>query len=148
MLLEINFTLVLFAVSFLIFIYLLNLTLYKPVGGIIEKRKNLIDSEYKAAKELTENANNLLESYKNQIKTARHEAQNTIQGAINEAAKKKQEKISLLNVTLVKEKETAQKQIQEEQKVAMKQIESQIKTLTDLITKKVLGMEGSLIGTH
>ena len=57
MLLEMNFTLVLFAVSFLIFIYLLNSALFKPVGKVIEERKNLIDGEYSKAKEFTQKAN-------------------------------------------------------------------------------------------
>ena len=51
MLLEINFTLILFAASFLVFIYLLNMTLYKPVGEVIESRKQLMDGEYTKAKE-------------------------------------------------------------------------------------------------
>lgn len=148
MLLEINFTAVLFAVSFLIFIYLLNLTLYKPVGEIIEKRKNSIEGDYSNAKNLTEKAGNMLEAYKKEIKQARQESQCIIEEVIQAGQKKKEGTIITLLGTLNKEKENAIKQIQEEQKVAMKQIESQIKTLTDLITKKVLGMEGSLIGTH
>lgn len=151
MLLEINFTLVLFAASFLVFIYLLNLTLYKPVGKIIEERKNLIDGEHTSAKALSEKANNLLESYKNQIKTARHDAQNIIQEIILQAQKKKEEKIFILNSELSKEKETAIKQINEEVKVTMKELEGKINTLTDLITQKILGTnagEKTLVSSH
>ena len=85
MLLEINFTLVLFAISFLVFIYLLNLTLYKPVGEIVEKRKKLIEDAYKDAKESTDEAQKKLEEYKNQMKSAKTDAQGIIQQIINAA---------------------------------------------------------------
>lgn len=149
MLLEINLTIVLFALSFLVFIYLLNLTLYKPVGEIIESRKNLINSEYTKAKEFTGEANNIIEGYKSQIKSARQEAHNIIQEGINEAQKKKQEKISILNTALTKEKEEALIKIKEEVKQAMKGLEGEIKKLTRLITNKVLGTEEkTLVSSH
>ena len=149
MLLEINFTLVLFALSFLVFIYLLNQTLYKPVGNIIEKRKSMIDGDFSKAKSLSETANELLENYKNEIKSARIKAQNIIQEAIIQAQKIKEEKVAVLTSSLVKEKEAAINQIKEEEKAALKQLEGQIKTLTDLITSKVLGTgEKSLVGSH
>ena len=148
MLLEINFTAVLFAVSFLIFIYLLNLTLYKPVGEIIEKRKNLIEGDYSNAKGLSKEANELLENYKNKIKSARLEAHKIIDETIQAGQKQKQGKISDLLLTLSKEKENALKKISEEEKTALKALEKEIKSLTNLITNKLLGTENSLVGTH
>ena len=149
MLLEINFTLILFAVSFLVFIYFLNLTLYKPVGEIIESRKKLIDGEYAKGKELTKIANEMLESYKNKIKGARHESQTIVQEATKQAQKLKGEKVSQLLVTLNKEKEKSFKEIEEEKKVVMQKLEKEIKVLTDLITNKILGTgEKTLVSSH
>ncbi|MBI2995858.1 MAG: hypothetical protein HYY52_04045 [Candidatus Melainabacteria bacterium] len=146
--LEINFTLVLFALSFLVFIYLLNLTLYKPVGTIVEARKNLINGEYKRAKELTENANKILEDYNHRIKEARKLAHNTIEESITQASSKKEEKISILVSDLNKEKEGALKQLEKDQKEALKALEGEIKVLTDLITNKILGTEKNLVRTN
>ena len=147
MLLELNFTLVLFAISFLVFIYLVNLTLYKPVGEIVEKRKNLIEGEYLEAKNSA--ASKLLENYKTQMKSARHTAQGLIEDGINEAKKKKEEKINALLAELNKEKDKSIKLIREEQNEAMKQMESKIKALTELITNKVLGSgEKTLVRAH
>ena len=149
MLLEINFTLILFAISFLIFIYLLNLTLYKPVGEIIDTRKNLIDGEYGKGKELTQRANEMLENYKNKIKGTKHESHIIIQDATKQAQKSKEEKISQLLVTLNKEKEESFKKIEEEKKIAMQKLEKEIKILTDLITNKILGTgEKTLVSSH
>ena len=149
MLLEINFTLILFAATFLVFIYLLNLTLYKPVGEIIESRKRLIDGEYAHAKELTQRANEILENYKIKIKSARHEAHTVIQNITNQAQKSKEEKISQLLVTLNKKKEESFREIQEEKKIVMQKLEKEIKVLTDLITNIILGTgEKTLVSSH
>ena len=149
MLLEINFTLVLFAASFLVFIYLLNLTLYKPVGDLIESRKKLIDGEYAHAKELTHGANEMLENYKNKIKSTRHESHVIIQDATKQAQKLKEEKISQLLVTLNKEKEESFRKIEKEKKVVMQKLEKEIKMLTDLITNKILGTgEKTLVSSY
>ncbi len=150
MLLELNFTLVLFAVSFLLFINLLNLTLYKPVGKIIEKRKHIIDSDFATAKELSEDANNMLESYTKEIKLARVSAHNIIQEVIAGAQKVRDEKVSVLIAELNKEKEIALKQIKIEEQSLMKQVEEKIQILTELITSKVLGSseEKTLVRSH
>ena len=148
MLLEINFTLVLFAVSFLIFIYLLNLTLYKPVGEIIEKRKTLIEDQYEGAKESSKKANEILENYKSQIKQARSEAQNHINEGINQSTKQKEEKISKILTSLNTEKELALKKIKEEQKIALHELEAEVKSLSELITNKIVGGNKTLAGTH
>ena len=150
MLLEINFTLVLFAVSFLAFIYLLNLTLYKPVGNIVEKRKSLIDGDYERAKELSREANESMESYKNKIKSARLECQNIIHEITLEAQKQKEQKISALLQDLTIEKEEAVKKTEAEKNIVLGKIEKEIKSLSELIVNKILGVETekTLAGTH
>lgn len=146
--LEINFTLVIFAFSFLVFIYLLNLTLYKPVGKLIEARKELIERDYDRAKNLSEEAKGTLENYTKKIKEAKHSSQVLIQEAINETNKKKEEKLlSFINV-LTKEKEAALKKIGEEKEKSMKELQKELVHLTEFITNKVLGMEKDLVRTH
>lgn len=148
MLLEINFTLVLFALSFLIFIYLLNLTLYKPVGKVIEKRKSIVEGDLNKAKECADEANQSLEDYTNKIKKARFEAQNIIQEIVKQSEKTRSEKISALVSTLTKEKEDALNKIKEEEKSTMNKLEGEIKVLTDLIINQVLGKEKDLVSSR
>ena len=148
MLLEINFTLVLFAVSFLIFIYLLNLTLYKPVGEVIEKRKNIVEGDLNKAKELTNEANQSLDDYTNKIKKARFEAQNIVQETVKQSEKTRNERISGLVTSLTKEKDDAISKIKEEEKVTMGKLEGEIKSLTDLIVNQVLGKEKDLVSSR
>lgn len=149
MLLEINFTLVLFAISFLIFVYLIDLTLYKPVGKIIEARKELIASEYVKAKEYTEVAKKMLETYETSLNEARQYAHRTIEEAINLGQKVKNEKVSMLTISLSEEKAIALKNIQTEKIAILKELESKMPILADLITDKVLGQRGkTLVSSH
>ena len=151
MLLELNFTLVLFAASFLVFIYLLNLTLYKPVGNIIEKRKNLVESDYSKAKSLVNEANEMLEHYKMQIKKARHEAHNMTHEMTLNVQKVKEEVIQKLFLKLSKEKENSLLLLEKEKKAALSELESHIKTLTEMIVNKILVVEDkdkTLVGSR
>jgi len=144
MLLELNFTLVVFALSFLVFVYLLNLTLYKPVGEIIEKRKELVESDLNKASSSAKEADECIQSYKSQIKQARLDSQSIIQESIKKIEKIKQEKISNLLTALSKEKEEALKKIKEEEKSTMQKLEGEIQILTELITNQILGKEKDL----
>lgn len=144
MLLELNFTLVVFAFSFLVFVYLLNLTLYKPVGEVIEKRKELVEGDLNKASSSTKEASECIQNYQNQIKQAKLDSQNIIQESIKKTEKIKQEKISNLLSTLSKEKEDALKKIKEEEKNTMQKLEGEVKILTELITNQILGKEKDL----
>ena len=141
MLLELNFTLVLFAISFLVFIYLLNLTLFKPVGEVIEERKNQIEGSYKKASEDAAEANKILEDYNSEIKLTRKEAMKIVEKSINLAQELRQEKILELISQVEKEKEEAISKIKQEENKSMTELEGKIKLLTDLITSKIIGKD-------
>lgn len=147
MLLEINFTLVIFAISFLIFIYLLNLTLYKPAGKIIEARKNQVEEDYLRVRELTDEANKILESYKSKINLARQDAHTTIQNTIDNAIKTKEGKILKLVSDLNKEKEIALKQLLAEKEKAIVELQEKLELLTGLIISKILDIKEKTLVT-
>ena len=140
--LQIDFTLVFFAASFLVFIFLLDLVLYKPVGRVIEARKDLVEGGFSQSKELSEKADELMEKYKAALKRARIESQNLIQEVVLQAQKLKEEKIQKLVEELNKDKEVVLTQIKKEKEAANKEIVNKINILTELITAIVLGAGG------
>ena len=149
MLLEVNLTMIIFAISFLIFIYLLNLTLFKPVGKIVGERKNLIEGSYEKSKELSHEANKIIEDHEKKIKEIRLSAKNIVEAALLEAKRKREEKVSVLMESLLNEKEAAVVKIKQEEKVRKEELNTKINELKDLITNKVLGTEeNSLVGSH
>ena len=48
---EFNATFIVAFISFIVFIFIMNWILYKPIGDIVSKRKQLIDGNYNDAKE-------------------------------------------------------------------------------------------------
>lgn len=149
MFLEVNLTMIIFAISFLVFIYLLNLTLFKPVGKIVEKRKSLIESSYEKSKELSNEATKIIEEHKQKIKVARVSAKNIVEEVSLEARSKREEKISMLMESLLNEKEAAILKIKQEEKIRKEELNEKVTELKDLIINKMLGTEeNSLVGSH
>ncbi|MBI3308905.1 MAG: hypothetical protein HYZ79_05990 [Candidatus Melainabacteria bacterium] len=150
MLLEVNLTMIIFAVSFLIFIYLLNLTLFKPVGKVVEERKNVVGGSYTKAKNISGEISSILSGYEQKIKAARFEAKQIVDEAVAEAKLNKSSSIAGVLKTLNEEKQAAVHRIKKERQEREKELQGKINELKDLITNKVLGREGdkTLVGTH
>ena len=93
---EINATILVSAISFIVFIFIMNKILYKPVLDIMEKRQNYIDANKNEADEHHKNAQQLLAD-----KDARvAEAQRTSRDIVaSKADAIKEEKSKVLNDT-------------------------------------------------
>lgn len=72
---DINATLPLVAVQFILLVILLNIILYNPLLTIIEERKDYILTNLGKASELLEEANKLTTQYEQELNTVRKEAQ-------------------------------------------------------------------------
>jgi F-type H+-transporting ATPase subunit b len=72
---DINATLPLVAIQFLLLVVLLNIILYSPLLTIIEERKEYILTNLGKASEILEEANKLTTQYEQELTTVRKEAQ-------------------------------------------------------------------------
>jgi len=72
---DINATLPLVAIQFLLLVVVLNIILYNPLLTIIEERKNYILTNLGKASELLAEANGLTAQYEAELKSVRQEAQ-------------------------------------------------------------------------
>jgi F-type H+-transporting ATPase subunit b len=72
---DINATLPLVAIQFLLLIVLLNILLYSPLLTVIEERKEYILTNLAKASELLAEANKLTEQYEQELTSVRKEAQ-------------------------------------------------------------------------
>ena len=61
---DFNATFIIAFVSFIVFIFIMNKILYAPIYDIIQKRKSLIDNEYKTAEVNLNETNKILENKK------------------------------------------------------------------------------------
>jgi F-type H+-transporting ATPase subunit b len=72
---DINATLPLVAIQFLLLVVLLNILLYSPLLTVIEERKEYILTNLGKASELLAEANKLTEQYEQELSSVRKEAQ-------------------------------------------------------------------------
>lgn len=93
---EINATLLVSAISFLVFIFIMNKILYKPVLEIMEKRQNYIDSNKNEAQEHHKNAQSLIQEKDEKISQAQRKSRDIV-AAKTDALK--EERTRVLNDT-------------------------------------------------
>jgi F-type H+-transporting ATPase subunit b len=90
---EVNATLVIFAFFFLVFIYLLNEIVLKPVGQTIERRKAIIQEDYDSARGYSGEGETVIRSYQERLHEARGEAQKIIHDSVASAQRKRDEEL-------------------------------------------------------
>lgn len=141
---DVNATLVIFIVSFLVFVQLLNALFVKPVGEVIEQRKQLIADELEQARKARETAGSKLSNFEQQKASAREEAQKIISDAQAEAQKKRTAQIAKLQEEGRKKIEAANQALQAEKPALVAQLVEQEQQLVKEIVGKLLGDSASV----
>ncbi len=88
-----NGTCVIFIFLFLIFIYLLNEILLKPLGRVVEARAQNLQTNLESAKACSQEADKIIRDYQTTLHTTRLEAQSVIQNALGQVKLERDEKI-------------------------------------------------------
>ncbi|MEL6908618.1 MAG: F0F1 ATP synthase subunit B' [Cyanobacteria bacterium J06631_6] len=138
---DINATLPLMALQFLILMAVLNALLYKPLGEAIDSRTDYVRNSLKDARELKEKSEMLAAQYDNELRDVRREAQSIIADAKAEAEKITAGKIQAAQQEVAAQKQQAADEIEAQKAEAMKSLEQQVDTLSNQILEKLLGAE-------
>jgi F-type H+-transporting ATPase subunit b len=93
---EINATLLIFALCFLIFTFLLNEIVLKPVGQTLERRKAIIQDNYDSARSFSSEGEAIVAQYMEHMQQIRSEAQKVIADSVLAAHKKRDEELHRL----------------------------------------------------
>jgi F-type H+-transporting ATPase subunit b len=139
MIFNLNGTLVVFVISFLIFMWLLNELFLKPVGQTIEKRGKLIEGELDAGKGARAEAQQLLEKYEDDLKRIRSEAQSVITKATEDANKERIAQLERIAADGQKQLDKAKAEIATERERLIDALVAEEAALVETITRKVLG---------
>ena len=124
---DLDATLPVMAIQFLILAAVLNQIFYKPLGNAIDERSNYILSNTSEAKERLAKAEGLAEQYEQELASARKASQSTIVQAQDEASKIASGKIA-----------QAQQEIDRQKQEALAALESQVDNLSRQILDKLL----------
>ncbi|MGF1590539.1 MAG: F0F1 ATP synthase subunit B' [Pleurocapsa sp.] len=138
---DINATLPLMALQFLVLMAVLNSLFYKPLGKAIDQRSDYVRNSLKDARELKEKSEMLAAQYDNELRDVRRQSQDIIAKAKAEAEKISATKIQEAQQEVAAQKQKAADEIEAQKAEAMKSLEQQIDSLSNQILEKLLGAE-------
>ena len=138
---EINLTIVIQVIQFLILVFILNRLLFKPIGQVLAERQQKIASWEEKTKNLQETARLNLEKYENQLTEERLKARES-QEQLTRELKEKEDK----NIKAVSEKAAlivaeTQQALEKERERLRVELRQQAKELSQILAEKVLGRE-------
>lgn len=138
---DINATLPLMALQFLILMAVLNSLFYKPLGKAIDQRSDYVRNSLKDARELKEKSEMLAAQYDRELRDVRRQSQDIIAKAKAEAEKISASKIQEAQQEVAAQKQKAADEIEAQKLEAMKSLEQQVDSLSNQILTKLLGAE-------
>lgn len=138
---DIDATLPLMAIQFLILAAILNALFYKPLGQAIDDRANYVQGQLNQAKKQKEEALALAQQYEQELKEVRKQSQDIIAKAQSEAQKLVSEQVQQAQQEVIAERQKASEQIEAERVAALSSLEQEVTNLSRQILEKVLGLE-------
>ena len=82
---EFNGTFLISSISFIVFVFIMNLIFYKPIEKIVNERKNFIDDNFDEAQKNTLNSEKLINEREKKISEANSKGKNIMDEKTNEA---------------------------------------------------------------
>lgn len=141
---SIDFTLVIFTASFLLFLALMNLLFFKPVFKTINLRESKINADLEKLKTLRSDMESRLEADEAMmiLKESRSKASELIAKAREEAISKKDDFLNKILTQVKEKKSSALSNLENERLSCLSSLESSVQEIAELIFKRVIGREG------
>ena len=135
---DINATLPLMAIQFLILAVVLNKVFYKPLGDAIDERDGYVSSNIVSAKEQLAKAQKIAEQYEQELADSRRQAQSIIADAQAAAEEVASQQIKQAQQEAQAQKEQIQKEIDAQKSSAFETLENQVDSLAQQMLDKLL----------
>lgn len=136
---ELNGTYIIFIASFLVFMFLLNEIMLKPVGKAIAERKSLVAEDLEVSKSTRLKAESELVAYQDRLHATRHEAAGIRNEAAATAQKVREGKLKEVQDEGRKKLDKAKSELAAEKKALVEGLVDQQVELVGSISKKLLG---------
>jgi F-type H+-transporting ATPase subunit b len=138
---DLDATLPLMAIQFLLLALILNATFYKPLGKAIDERNDYVRDNQLDAQSRLEKAQRLAEQYEGELAGARRQSQTAIADAQAEAAKIAASKIADAQAQAQEQREQAAKEIDISKQQALTSLKGEVDSLSRQILEKLLGAD-------
>lgn len=136
---DLDATLPLMAVQFLLLVAILNALLFKPLGKAIDERDNYVRTNLTDARERLSKAESLAKQYEQELAETRRQSQAVITSAQADAQKIAAQKIAEAQQEAQVQREQAQQELDRQKQEAMQTLEQQVSNLSQQILDKLLG---------
>lgn len=136
---DLDATLPLMAVQFLILVAVLNAVFYKPLTKSIDDRDNYIRTNLLEGREKLSKAESLTQKYEQDLAETRRQSSAIIAAAQADAQKIAAQKIAEAQAEAIALREQAGREIEEEKQRAFQSLEQEVDALSRQIVEKLLG---------
>ena len=136
---DINLTIVIQVVQFLLLLFILNRFLFRPTINLIEEREQKITTWNEETKNFHESMQERLQSYENQILEAKAQAQEQQELVTVELQKEEDKKLEAVSEEAVRIVVSTREKLQEETELLRGQLREQAEEMSQLVAEKVLG---------
>lgn len=136
---DLDATLPLMAVQFLVLVLILNAVFYRPLSKALDERDNYIRGNLADARERLSKAENLAKQYEKELAETRRQSQEVIASAQADAQKIAAQKIAEAQREAQAQREEAQRELDQQREAAMQSLEQQVDSLSRQILEKLVG---------
>jgi F-type H+-transporting ATPase subunit b len=135
---ELNITLFIQLVNFLILLALLNVIIYKPIRGIVKVRQSKMSDDLTEIEQFNDQARTKVEEYQAALDRARREAGEIRESKKKEAVTEEKDILAAAGEEGSKVLNAAREDIQAQSQEARKALSQQVKKYAKQVTDKVL----------
>jgi len=143
---EFNGTFLATIITFVMFVFIMNRILYAPILGIMEKRRNFIDSNYKDAKENDEKSESLSIEREERLGEAKDEARANYLETVEEYKEKRSTEIEAVQKEVRSELERAEEELKHVSDAVKDELKGSMTNLASDIVEKVIGYRSEVQG--
>ncbi|MGF1568957.1 MAG: F0F1 ATP synthase subunit B' [Nodosilinea sp.] len=139
---DLDATLPLMAVQFVLLAVVLNALFYKPLGQVIDERDGYVSRTKIEAAERLAKAEKIAEEYQKELAETRRQSQVVIAEAQDAAQKMAAQSLAEAQQQAQAQREEAQRELDEQTRTAMTALEQQVEGLSHQILTKLLSSVG------
>ncbi len=136
---EFNGTFLATIITFIVFVFVMNKILYRPILSIMEQRNEFIDTNYKNARQNDAKTDELSAEREEQLGEARDDARKKYLESVNNFKKGRDEEIAVVQDEVKEELERSGEELLQLSDEVKKELKSSMTTLASDIVEKVIG---------
>lgn len=143
MLLEFDGTFIFALISFIIFVLIMNVILYRPILKIIDERQKFYDKNKETVLQSKKKAEDILANKEKEILNAKLEASDILQSAQNKIKQNKESTIKNKREEISKKLESNDIILENDKKQAKEELKNEVETYVQMTVSKILDSDAS-----